>query len=70
MRGGRDAGPDVEQILLSIGIMITRIASLFTAVATNMFLAGLFYGALINPVDFKDFIYNTGIMIFRKAATL
>jgi hypothetical protein len=62
--GGRDAGPDVEQILLSTGIMITRIASLLAAVATNLFLAGLFYSALINPVDFKDFIYKTGIMIF------
>ena len=44
--------------------MTGRIASLVAAVATNLFLAGLFYNALTNPVDYKDFIYKTGIMIF------
>lgn len=44
--------------------MITRIGSLLFAIATNLFLVGLFYSALINPAHFKDFIYKTGIMIF------
>lgn len=44
--------------------MITRTASLLIAVATNVTLAALFYRALTNPVDFTDFIYKTGIMIF------
>ena len=44
--------------------MITRTGSLLLAIATNLFLAGLFYSALVNPVDFKDFIYKTGLMIF------
>ena len=44
--------------------MTGRIASLVAAVATNLFLAVLFYNALTNPVDYKDFIYKTGIMIF------
>ena len=44
--------------------MIARTGSLLLAIATNLFLVGLFYSALINPVYFKDFIYRTGIMIF------
>jgi hypothetical protein len=44
--------------------MISRYASLFVAVATNLFLAGLFYNALTNPIDYTDFIYRTGMMIF------
>jgi len=44
--------------------MPTRTLSLILAIATNLFLAGLFYRALTHPVDFTDFIYKTGIMIF------
>jgi len=44
--------------------MINRLGSLLLAIATNLFLAGLFYRALIRPVEFVDFIYRTGIMIF------
>ena len=44
--------------------MLARIGSLLLAIATNLFLVGVFYSALIRPVDFKDFIYETGIMIF------
>ena len=46
------------------GDMFTKTGSLLLAIATNLFLAGLFYRALVNPVDFKDFIYKTGLMIF------
>ena len=58
------SNPDVEQNLLTKGVMIARIGSLLVAIATNLFLVGLFYSALINPIHFKDFIYKTGIMIF------
>jgi len=44
--------------------MLNRAVSLLLSIATNLFLVGVFYSALINPVDFKDFIYKTGIMIF------
>ena len=44
--------------------MIARTLSLLAAIATNLFLAGLFYRALSNPLYFKDFIYKTGLMIF------
>jgi len=44
--------------------MLARTGSLLLAIATNLFLVGVFYSALINPVDYKDFIYKTGIMIF------
>ena len=44
--------------------MKSRIVSLSIAMATNLFLVGLFCRALINPVGFTDFIYKTGIMIF------
>ena len=44
--------------------MLARTASLLLAVATNLFLVGVFYSALIDPVEYKDFIYRTGIMIF------
>lgn len=43
---------------------LTRIASLIGALATNVVLAGLFLRALLDPSDFTDFIYRTGIMIF------
>jgi len=44
--------------------MIARTGSLLLAIATNLFLVGLFYSALINPVNFKGFIYKTGLMIY------
>lgn len=44
--------------------MFGRTLSLFLAVASNVFLVGLFYRALTSPVTFTDFIYRTGIMIF------
>ena len=34
------------------------------ATAPNLILVGLFYSALIRPVDFKGFIYKTGLMIY------
>jgi hypothetical protein len=34
------------------------------ALATNLFMVGLFCRALTNPAGFTDFIYKTGIMIF------
>jgi hypothetical protein len=44
--------------------MIARTGSLLVAVATHLILVGLFYSALIRPVDFRDFIYKTGLMIY------
>lgn len=44
--------------------MVTRIVSLSIALATNLFMVGLFCRALTNPAGFTDFIYKTGIMIF------
>jgi len=54
----------MEQNLLLMPTMITRTISLLVAIATNLFLVGLFYSALSNPLYFKDFIYKTGLMIF------
>ena len=44
--------------------MLNRTASFAASIITNLILVGLFVRALMDPVEFKDFIYKTGLMIF------